>query len=438
MLRIALPLLACMVLLLPMLSWAQAQPNSPIPVSAGGPLPAAAPTSEPPLLTNVFGFGLELGSTFDSNEYPSITHPPESDIRYSVMPRFSLSRTFSRVAFNLEYDPGVDISEHRLYRTYFYNSVAGDVTYTPTERTTFTAQQKYVLTTDPLRGLGGPINSSGETTYLPGYLETGIQSFANLSHRFSDFDAVGVGGSFADTSYDTNQQGQPTVNLIRSRVSTGNIYYTHQNSAHNSVGAEYQAVALEFPAQNARTFTHSFLFLDTITFSPTSSLTLSAGPDYAITHNQVVESFFGIIITIPFELDTWSWTASGVYTHQWTRSSLQAQFARQVSNGGGLLSAVQANDGRVNLRVQVTKKWEFDMRGDGAVSNLISAASSTNSQIRLYSGQAGFNRKLSEKVSLDFYYRRTNQAATNLDYPVGNHNIAGVSLNFQFLRPIGR
>ncbi|HEV2488841.1 MAG TPA: hypothetical protein VGT03_03460 [Candidatus Acidoferrales bacterium] len=243
---------------------------------------------------------------------------------------------------------------------------------------------------------------------------------------------------FADRNYENARPNQPAVTLIRSRISSGNAYFTHVISPRNTVGVQYGAQALEFPQHNARTFTHSFNFLDVITFSSHSSLTLFAGPDYSLTSNQIVFSLGGIIISIPVTANTWSASGGAIYSLQGERTALQAQFSRHVSDGGGLIGAVYLTSGRIDIITRLTKNWDLDMNGIGAVNNLIAGTSSSNPQLLRYGAGAGFNRKLGENFSMRFFYDRMNQSASNVNEVLGNHNIGGISLDIHFLRPLGR
>lgn len=416
---------------------ASGQTASPVPMSAAGGIASVVPSSEA-RQPNTFEAGVELSASYDSNVFTSSARGAHSDIRYSVLPRISLTKSLPRVSFDLKYSPGVEISEHRLYRSLFTNNADGGFIYTPTDWTSFSARQQYDVTTDPFRGLGGPVGALGQPSFLPNFKQTSYLSNASLSHRFSQFDTLGIGGVFADRNYENARPNQPTVTLIRSRIASGNAYFTHQLSPRNTVGIQYGAQALEFPQHNARTFTHSLNFLDVITFSSRSSLTLFAGPDYSLTSNQIVFSLGGIIISIPFKKNTWSASGGAVYSFQGERTAFQGQFSRHVSDGGGLLGAVYLSSGSVQILTRLTKNWDLDMHGTGAVENLIAANGSSNPQLLKYGAGAGFNRKLGQNFSMRFYYDRMNQSASNLNEILGNHNIGGVSLDIHFLRPLGR
>src|SRR5690242_9727489 len=382
---------------------ASGQTASPIPMSAGGQIPTVVPSSEA-RQPNTLEAGVELSASYDSNVFTSSATGAHSDIRYSVVPRVSLMKSLPRVSFDLKYAPGVEISQHRLYHSLFTNDADGGFIYTPTDRTSFSARQQYDVTTDPFRGLGGPIGPVGQSTFLPNFKQTAYLSNANLSHRFSEFNTLGIGGVFADRNYENTPPNQPTVSLIRSRIASGNAFFTHQISPRNTVGVQYSAQALEFPQHNARTFTHSFNFLDVITFSSRSSLTLFAGPDYSITSNQIVFSLGGIIISIPVKSNTWSASGGAIYSFQGERTAFQGQFSRHVSDGGGLLGAVYLSSGSVKIITRLTKNWDLDMNGTGAVNNLIAATGSSHPQLLRYGAGAGFSRKLGQNFSMRFFY----------------------------------
>lgn len=424
-----------LAMIMPLTTEAQIGPQ--VPASAGGQVPATVPSSEAPQ-SNVFEFGLGFGATFDSNLFINSSVGSSTDIRYSVVPRFSLTKTLPRLLLNLRYSPGVEISEHRLYQSLFTNNLDGGLTYLPTGRTSFSARQQYSISTDPFNSLGGPIGPLGQATFLPGYKETSLISNANLNHQFNEFNTLGVGGFFADRKYENSRQGQPSTSLIQSRIASGNAFFTHQISPKNAIGLQYQGQALEFPQQNARTFTHTFSILDIITFSSRASLTLFGGPDYSLTSNQVVFSFGGIIIQIPLKKNSWSGAGGAIFTFQGVRTAFNGEFSRGISEGGGLLGAVSMTSGRVELVERLTKNWDMNMSGLGSVSSLISASSSASPQLRNYGGGASLSRKLGQNVSLQIFYQRRNQSASNFSQGFGNHDVGGISLDIHFLRPLGR
>ena len=420
---------------MPLTTLAQIGPQ--VPASAGGQVPATIPSSEAPQ-SNMFEIGVGLGATYDSNLFVNSSGGPSSDIRYSAVPRISFSKSLPRLLLNLRYSPGVEVSEHRLYQSLFSNNLDGGLTYLLTDRTSFSARQQYNISTNPFNSLGGPISPLGQATFLPGFKETSLISNANLSHQFSEFNTLGIGGYFADRKYENNRQGQPTTSLIQSRIASGNAFFTHEVSARNTIGFQYQGQALEFPQQNARTFTHSIAFLDVINFSSYASLTLYGGPDYSLTSNQVAFSLGNIIIQIPLKKNAWSGAGGAIFSYRGTRTAFKGEFSRGVSEGGGLLGAVSMTSGRLELVERLTKNWDISMNGTGAVSNLISASRSTAPQLRNYGGGASLGWTLGRYTGLKLFYERRNQSASNFSQSFGNHDVGGVSLDIHFMRPLGR
>ncbi|HKW88063.1 MAG TPA: hypothetical protein VJN21_04840 [Candidatus Acidoferrales bacterium] len=420
---------------MPLTTLAQFGPQ--IPASAGGQVPPTVPTSEAPA-SNVFEFGLSMGATYDSKLFVNSSTGSTSDIRYAVTPRFALTKSLPRLLLDLRYSPGLEVSEHRLYQSLFSNNFGGGITYTPTDRTAITARQQYNISTDPFNSLGGPIGPLGQSTFLPGFKETSLLSNATISHQFSQFNTLGIGGSFADRKYENSRQSQPTVNLIQSRIASGNAYFTHVNSPRNTIGLQYQGQALEFPQQNARTFIHAFSILDVITFSSHASLTLFGGPDYSLTSNQVEFSLGGIIIQIPLKKNSWSGAGGAIVSLRGERAAFTGEFSRGISEGGGLLGAVSMTSGRLDLVERLTKNWDIDMNGSGAESNLISASSSVTPQLLNYGGGASLRRALGRNVTFQFFYQRRNQSSSNFNGSFGNHNVGGASLDIHFLHPLGR
>src|SRR6185437_8666877 len=345
--------MAFLMLVSPGLARAQGLPNTPI--LASGQLPVAIP-GEDVELSNVIIGSIEVGAHYDDNAVLGAS-PRQWDIGYGVSPSITFRETLPRFDWSLKYGPGFDISQNVAYRNQVTQNLGGEFTWRSSKHSALSVQQTYIRSTNPFAQSltqAGPTLGANNTIYLPSFLRTTILSNGEFSYQPSEHTTIGIGGSFNHEGYRTTPHSGPSTSLLYSQMATGNVYIAHQFSARNQVGFHYVAQVLRFPSQNARTTTHSFLISEQLTLSPATTLTLYAGPEYSLTFNQVVVNLGFIIVTIPVEANEWN--ASGGVIYSWTgqRVAIVLDYSRGISNGGGLVGAVNLNSGTATATFRLT------------------------------------------------------------------------------------
>jgi hypothetical protein len=225
--------------------------------------------------------------------------------------------------------------------------------------------------------------------------------------------------------------------LIRSQVASGNAYYSHQFSARNQLGVQYAAKVLRFPANNARTTTHTFLLFDEMKLTPNTTFTVYGGPEYSLTANQVVINLGFITITIPVRANQWH--AAGGVIYNWTGQRLAAtlNYMRQVSDGGGLVGAVELNAGTATISWRLASRWSLSSTLAGADNTLLAVQNAQN-ELRTYSARVGVEHQLSKNLTMGMGYERLNETGGFAGFPIGNHDIAYGSITYSFMKPLGR
>jgi hypothetical protein len=427
-------------------AWGQGSGAAPsmtsnIPVLASGQMPAAIPSAGAEL-ENVFQLSLSVGTHFDDNV--SLDLPTRQwDLGYMVTPTFGFTETLPRVDWGVDYGPGIDISQNLNYRNQFTQKFDGHVAWRTSERGVLTAQQYYLVSTDPFSQLGqgnnlpGPGVSPNQSIYIPNLRRTQIVSNGLYSYQIGEHTMFGLGGGFNQERFDNTPYSGPTTALIYSQVASAEAYISHQFSASNQIGFQYGLQVLKFPRENARTTSHSFQVFDQVNISPTSSLTLYGGPEYSQTANEVELDLGFVIVTIPISAN--QWTAAGGAIYNWTgnRIAVTVNYSRRVSDGGGLVGAVELDSGSAKLSTQLTSRWSFFTTISGASDQLL-ASSSSQSSLLTYSGEAGFRQRIWRDVGMSLYYERLNETGGFAGFPIGNQDIAGASLTYTFTKPLGR
>lgn len=409
-----------------------------VPVLASGQLPSVTPQAgaEP---TNILSGGIAVSANYDDNALPEIT-PRQWDIEYSILPRISMQEARSRVVWGLSYSPGVAFSQNLLYRNYFAQKFGGDLAWRVSPHGTFSAQQYYLVTTNPFAGFTttqpGPGIAPNETIYIPNTRQTLLLSNALYSYQASAQTTMGVGGSFEQQKYDSIPRSGPSTAFIHTQIASGNAFIARQLTARNQLGVQYGLQVLRFPQVDARTTTHSFLVFDQMNLSPSTTLTLYGGPEYSLTSNEVVLNLGFIIVSIPVQANQWS--AAGGAMYNWTGQRLAAaiDFTRRVSDGGGLVGAVELTVGDAQLVYQLSRNWSLTSSISGADDQLL-ASSGGNNELKTYSGKFGLRRLLWRKVAINWFYQRLNETGSINGFAIGNRDVAGATLEYSFLKPLG-
>ncbi len=73
-----------------------------------------------------------------------------------------------------------------------------------------------------------------------------------------------------------------------------------------------------------------------------------------------------------------------------------------------------------------------------AADDQLLAVKTGSTELRTYSATAGFSRRIYKNISMNLFFERLNQAGSIVGLSSGNHNLAGVSISYDFSRPIGR
>jgi len=411
-----------------------------VPVLSSGQMPSSAPTANQPA-ENAYSLGITAGTYFDDNANLRAT-PRQWDLGYMVAPEISFTETLPRLDWSIEYEPGITISQNLLYRNQFSQGLNGNVAYLVSPHGLLTAQEYFMVSTNPFAQLGsstaapGPIVSPNQSPYIPNLRRTSTLTNALYSYQFSEHSSFGIGGNFNLSRFDNTPKSGPTTSLIYSQRASGEAYVSHQFSARETLGIQYGIQVLKFPHQDARTTTDTILIFNQVRLSPRSSFTIYGGPEYSDTFNQVELSLGFIVITIPVKAQQWSGSGGVMYNWSGQRLGLSLDFMRGISDGGGLVGAVELDSGNARISWRLSRRWNMFTELSGSNDTLL--ATSTNEGLLTYSERVGLSQQIWRDLSIQWYYERLNQTGGFANLPVGNHDFAGASLTYKLLRPIGR
>lgn len=410
-----------------------------VPVLASGVSQQTIPQGEeaPP---NAIEGDLNFSAYYNDNVFPNVT-PRQWDVNYLVDPTISFREVRPRVEWKLSYTPGVEISQKAFYRDFFAQKFGGNFTWLVSPHGVLSMEQYYSVTTSPFgSGTGiapGPLISPNETIFLPNIRQTWLMSHLLYSYQASPRTTMGVGGTYQLQSSDSIPESGATTPLIHSQVASGEAYISHQFTARNQLGFQYGGQVLKFQQTNARTTTHSFLVFDQMNFSDRSILTLYGGPEYSLIADQIVLNLGFVVLSIPVNSNQWSGSGGVMYSWTGDRFAASIDVSRRISNGGAVFGAVELTSGKADLEWRITRNWNLTSSIAGADNQLL-AGSTANGELRTYSGRIGLRRQLWRDLSFSWYYERLNQTGSINGLAVGNRDIAGASIQYSFLRPVGR
>jgi len=248
----------------------------------------------------------------------------------------------------------------------------------------------------------------------------------------------GMSGAFGSERFrNTSVSGAAKNGLINSQAAYGNVYISHQISRRNQMGFQYAAQVFKFKGVNARTTTHSFLIFDDVKLTPNSTLSLYGGPEYSRISNQVDLALGFVTIVIPVKANLWTWSGGGIYSLSGRRTAIVLNYSRRISNGGGLMGTVELDGGSADLNWKLSKNWNLRLDLAAADNQLLAVKSSQN-ELRTYSASLGFSRKIFKNMFMNLFFERLNQTGSIVGLAAGNHDLAGISFAYNFVKPLGR
>ncbi len=429
-------------LLIPSTLCAQfAGPN--VPMVASGQRPTAVP-GDGAGRSNLFSASFAVAARFDDNAIVTAT-TKRSDIGYSFRSNFAVAQTFRRFDYGLTYGPGFDTSEHGFFGEQFTNVFSGHFTWLLSKHSSFSVQQNYVLSTDPFQQFGsqpfttapGPVVAPNPSVFLTNVRRTSNFSQAHYSYQPSQHTTVGLSGNYGLSHFGSTSSSPTNATLLGFQTVSGQAFVFQQITPRNQLGIQYSGSVLKFQQVSARTTTHSFSVFDEVRLTQNTSLSLYGGPQYALIFNQANLNLGFAILEIPIRENSLSWSGGATFKMTGRRGAMVLNYSHSVSDGGGVTGAVNLNAGSAHFDWKLSPNWNMRMDLMAADNQLLGVKTGAT-ELRTYSATAGFGRRMYKNVSMNLFFERLNQAGSIVGLSSGNHNLAGVSISYDFSRPIGR
>ena len=392
--------------------------------------------------TNVLFGALAGGAAADDDNNNSIVHPIGGS-QYFADPSIALQETRSHVTWDLSYHPTLRFYvPSSSYHDQFNQVAGGTLHYDITKHLAIGLRQDYLRTSDPFQQFGETplhpgigLGSRPGVVLLGNFRRTQFLSQAEIDYRLAKHTSVGITGDFIQIQ--GNELGSKHTNLFETHDTLGSAFFSHQITARQALGVQYQFLDIVFPGRDTQTRTHGALLFDQIGISPRLTFSVFAGPEYSRIHNQLTFDVFGHPLKIPISSTLWSPAAGGILDWRQDRFGLQASFVRRVSDGGGLVGAVEMNDALLRMKAKLARRWVANMDGEFTRHTLLNA--SGRGKIEVLNLGAGVNYELANRLWARLLYQRIhNLGGDRSTLEFGNHNRLTLSLEREFIRPLGR
>lgn len=399
--------------------------------------------------TNYLTGGVNVGANYDDNLLSART-AQLGGYSYSVMPDIGVDLSRPRLLLNLNYSGGYTVNQR--FSTYNSDSQSAgiDLTYRLSPHVNLRLTDRFSLTTgffDQVQGnptgIGtGVIQEPNLSVITPFARHSDDVGTAQLTYQYTAGDMVGVSGTFDESSFGTPPTGSAA--LVDSQSIEADGFYTHRFTPRNWSGVAYVFQRLTFDPAIESVDTHSLYLFHTIYLQRRMQLAFFAGPEYSELNTQVVSTIVAIplvtVVAVPDAQQRLSAAGGASFSWLGERTSISASGLRKVSDGGGLLTAVDMTTGTASIRRQLNRSASVALAAIYGDSRALDQASSTFSEIKSASGSLVWVQRMGRDFSATLGYARDYQQQLAPTVPSVNlyHNRGWITLNYQFTKPLGR
>jgi len=407
-----------------------------IPPPVTGEAYATAPEAE--VRSNYLRAGVVFNTEYTDNVLAGITAKPVSDIDYSVWPTITFDETTTRLHSILTYAPGFTVYQRTSGRNEADQNAGVDIQYRLSPHLTASVRDSFQkassVFSQPDSFSAAPVYGTAQAptaAVIPPVADRLTNNAnAELSYQFSRTGMIGGSGTFTNLHFPDPTE---VPGLYDSSSSGASAFYSHRLSKKHYIGAQYQySRILAFPAgPQFETLTHTIFGFYTIYFTPTFSLSLSAGPQYY----QTTQSSL---------LNSHSWEPASTASLGWQgqHATFAASYSRTVTGGGGLLGAFESNAANASARWQLTRTWNIGAAVSYSIfKNLVSVPVAESTQGgHSTSGNVSVRHPIGQYFEAELGYTRLHQSYGGIPLiaVAPDTNLESISISYHFNRPLGR
>jgi hypothetical protein len=385
---------------------------------------------------NYLSGGVSVMQMWTDNAEIAATHPI-SDLSWDIEPNIALNHFTPRLSYDLGVSAGFVINRRLNERNLFTQSAAADLSYGLAQFVTLRVSDRFTNSTGLWSGAGGGTNGENGSgigpiqqpnpslfTYAEYRANTAL---AELTTQLNATSFAGVRGTYSYLSYPTAPTDPIVGTLYGGNSYSAEVFYNHRFTLRNWGGITLRGERFDISRIAGRTDTGSLLFFYAYNFRPTLSLSFFGGPELSVT--ALPE---GMSIPPSFPRRQWSPAAGAVFSGVGRRMSGSASLIHELSDGGGLASAVTLNTADVHIIRQIASRLLVGPGFMYAQSTPIMPSPT----IRTYSARIELTYQLRTCYFTAGYARDSRTALDTL--PSASANRVWVGFHYGFLRPLGR
>ena len=392
--------------------------------------------------SNYLRGGVNVGAIYDSNPL-LLSSATESNTSESIFPNIKLEQSSSRMRLALGYAGGLTVNQKITNQNQGSHNLNFDSLYRLSPHVNLHVAENFSITTgffDPGNDAAFVAGTGGPNLSLIAPLSTQRSSVTTVeaNYQFALNDLVGASGSFYDLHF-TNVPGGASV--TNSQTATGSAFWLHRIVGPDWGGASYRFDRITFNVGGGETQVHSFLAINSVSFSKRFTLVSFIGPQYS--ENQ------GLLPLAGQPTTSNDWSLAGGTEAGWRdqHTSLSAGYSRITSDGAGVLGTVRLQSVYFNLRRQLTPGWAAGLNvSHGTNQSMIVPTATSANSANLTSVGVSLERNVGRSFGLRMGYSHDFQQefgvpGSTQTSPLQTFDASRdrffVTLSYQWAKPIG-
>jgi hypothetical protein len=386
--------------------------------------------------SNYLRGGVNVGAAYDDNPLLA-SSGVVGNTSVSIFPNLRIEQSTSRIRWSLGYAGGLTINQRFTNQNQGSHNLNFDSQFRLSPHVNLRVAENFSLTSgffDSGNGTG-VIGSGGPNASLLTPLATQRSSATTVetNYHFSLNDLIGASGSFYDLHF-TNPPAGTQTQLTDSQTASGSAFWLHRVFGADWGGVSYRFERVTFNGGETRV--HSFLAVDTLSFSKRFTLSGFVGPQYS--ENQ------GLAPGGQQLTQSNDWSVAGGVEAGWANqhTSVSAGYSRSISDGGGVLGSVLLQTVHGTFRRKLTPGWSVALTASHGTNQSLTVPFVTSaSSVNLTSAGISVERNVGKSVGLRMGYSHDFQeqfgvpgSAQTLD---AHRNRFFVTLSYQWAKPLG-
>jgi hypothetical protein len=300
-------------------------------------------------------------------------------------------------------------------------------------------KENYLYSDDPfapfVEYVGNPTpNQPTPTVFFPNAVFEQNTATADIAYRLSEHDSIDFQGAESLQHYIRGAGG-----LWNSYTYAGGGFYQHSFSPQLAAGGGYNFSALDFGHGQSRAGVQMFEGFVTYKFNPAFSVSGWVGPELTSTKNLFTLTClppFGCLVEV-IHRQQWDVAEGGTLSYFRNANSIRFMASHSVSNGGGVLGAVNLYTATLAYARPLSRVWGFSMAA--MYDNSKSISHQINQYWNAASGMINFTRKIGDSWNASAYLLFIHQTQNFYGTP-GTSSAAGLGLTLHYIwgHPLAR